>query len=44
MNKKLVVYFSYTGHTKMIVDKIKEKLDYNILKIETVVPYSTNKI
>ena len=27
MNKKLVVYFSYTGHTKMIVDKIKEKID-----------------
>lgn len=42
MNKKLVVYFSYTGHTKMITDKIKEKLDCDILKIETVVPYSTD--
>ncbi len=42
MNKKLVVYFSYTGHTKMIVDKIKEKLDCDILEIETVVPYSTD--
>ncbi len=42
MNKKLVVYFSYTGHTKMIVDKIKEKLDCDILKIETVEPYSTD--
>ena len=42
MNKKLVVYFSYTGHTKMIVDKIKDKLDCDILKIETVVPYSTD--
>lgn len=42
MRKKLVVYFSYTGHTKMITDKIKEKLDCDILKIETVVPYSTD--
>ncbi len=42
MNKKLIVYFSYTGHTKMIVDKIKEKLDCDILKIETVEPYSTD--
>lgn len=42
MKKKLVVYFSYTGHTKMITDKIKEKLDCDILKIETVVPYSTD--
>ena len=42
MNKKLVVYFSYTGHTTMIVDKIKEKLDCDILKIETVEPYSTD--
>ncbi len=42
MNKKLVVYFSYTGHTKMIVDKIKEKLDCAVLEIETVIPYSTD--
>lgn len=26
----------------MIVDKIKEKLDCDILKIETVIPYSTD--
>lgn len=42
MKKKLVVYFSYTGHTKMIVDKIKEKLDCDVLEIETVIPYSTD--
>lgn len=42
MNKKLVVYFSYTGHTKMIVDKIKEKIDCDVLRIETVIPYSTD--
>lgn len=40
--KKLVVYFSYTGNTEMIVNKIKEKLDCDILKIETKVPYSTD--
>lgn len=42
MKKKLVVYFSYTGHTKMITDKIKEKLDCDVLEIETVIPYSTD--
>lgn len=40
--KKLVVYFSYTGNTEMIANKIKEKLDCDILKIETKVPYSTD--
>lgn len=38
--KKLIVYFSYTGNTSMIANKIKEKLDCDILEIETVVPYS----
>ena len=40
--KKLIVYFSYTGNTRMIANKIKEKLDCDILEIETVVPYSTD--
>ena len=38
--KKLIVYFSYTGNTRMIANKIKEKLDCDILEIETVVTYS----
>ena len=38
--KKLIVYFSYTGNTRMIANKIKEKLDCDILEIETVKPYS----
>lgn len=37
---KLIVYFSYTGNTKMIANRIKEKLNCNILEIKTVVPYS----
>lgn len=38
--KKLVVYFSYTGNTKMIANKIKKKLNCDILEIKTVIPYS----
>ena len=42
MNKKLVVFFSYTGNTKMIAGMIKDKLNCDILEIETVIPYSTD--
>ena len=37
---KLVVYFSYTGNTKTIANKIREKLNCDILEIKTVIPYS----
>ena len=37
---KLIVFFSYTGNTKMIANKIKEKLNCDILEIKTVIPYS----
>ena len=37
---KLIVYFSYTNNTKMIAEKIKEKLNCDILEIKTVIPYS----
>lgn len=37
---KLIVYFSYTGNTRTIANKIKEKLDCDILEIKTVIPYS----
>lgn len=30
-NRKIVVYYSYTGHTRMISEKIKEKLNCDIL-------------
>lgn len=37
---KLVVYFSYTGNTKMIANRIKKKINCDILEIKTVIPYS----
>lgn len=37
---KLIVYFSYTNNTRMIANKIKEKLDCDILEVKTVIPYS----
>ena len=39
-SKKLVVYYSYTGHTKMIAESIQKKLGCDILEIKTVIPYS----
>lgn len=40
--KPLVIYYSYRGNTKSIVDIIQKKIDADVLRIETVVPYSTN--
>lgn len=40
MGKQIIIYFSYTGNTKMIAKKIEEKLNCDILQIETVIPYS----
>ncbi len=37
---KLIVYFSYTGNTRMIAKKIREKLNCDILEIKTLIPYS----
>ena len=37
---KLIAYFSYTGNTKMIANKIKEKLNCDSIEIKTVIPYS----
>lgn len=39
---KLLVYFSYSGNTKMIANEIKNKLNCDILEIKTNVPYSNN--
>lgn len=41
-NKKLVVFFTYTGHTKFIVDKIKEQIDCDVLEVKPIKPYSNN--
>ena len=39
-DKKLVVFYSYTGHTKYIAEMIKEKLNCDILEINPVKRYS----
>ncbi len=41
-SKKLIVYYSYTGHTKMIAESIQKKLKCDILEIKPVKPYSTD--
>ena len=40
MNKKIVVYFSYTGNTRKIANMIKDKLNCDILELKPVIPYS----
>lgn len=40
MKNKLIVFFSYTGNTRKIAYKIKEKLGCDILEIKTIIPYS----
>ena len=42
MNKKLIVYFSYTGNTRKIANMIKDKPNCDILKLKPVEPYSTD--
>ena len=39
---RLVVYFSYTGNTEKIAEMIQKKLNCDILKLNPVVPYSTD--
>lgn len=39
--KKAIVYYSYSGNTKSIVDMIKEKVDVDVYEIKPKTPYST---
>ena len=41
-NKKIIVYFSYTGNTKKIAEKIQKKLGCDIIEIKPEKPYSTD--
>ena len=41
-SKKLVVYYSYTGNTKMIAERIQKMLKCDVLEIKPVIPYSTD--
>lgn len=38
--KTLVVYYSYSGNTKQVVDMIKEKKNFDVLEIKPVNAYS----
>lgn len=38
--KTILIYYSYTGHTKMIAQRIQEKLGCDILELKPVKPYS----
>ncbi|MDO4283219.1 MAG: flavodoxin [Clostridia bacterium] len=37
--KTLIVYYTYTGHTKMIAEKIRKVLNCDILELEMKEPY-----
>ncbi len=41
-NKSIIVYYSYTGNTRMIAKRIKEKLNCDILELNPKIPYSTD--
>ena len=40
--KTIVIYYGYGKHTRMIAERIKEKLDCDILEIKPKVPYSND--
>ena len=42
MNNKLLVYFSFTGNTKMIAEQISKELNCNILELRPKEKYSEN--
>ena len=39
---RAIVYYSYSGNTRGIVSRIKDKYDYDVLEIKPVIPYSDN--
>lgn len=40
--KTLIVYYGYGKHTRMIAERIKEKIDCDILEIKPRIPYSND--
>lgn len=40
--KKIIIYYSYTGHTKMIAEYMAKKLNCEILELKSIKPYSTD--
>lgn len=39
---KLLVYFSYTGHTKYIAEIIKQNINCDVIRLEPVISYSND--
>ena len=42
MSNKLIVYYSYTNHTKQIAEDIQKQLQCDIIELKPVRPYSTD--
>ena len=42
MDKTLIVYYTYTGNTKIIASQIKQQLNCDILELQPVVPFSSD--
>ena len=42
MDKILVIYYSYTGNSKKVAEYVKDKLDADILELESVEPFSSD--
>ncbi len=40
--KTLIIYYSYTGNTRMVAEILKEKIGGDLIEIKPVVPYSDN--
>src|SRR5574344_1762857 len=40
--KKLIIYYSYSGNTKKVVQKIQEKLSCDVLELKPKTPFSTD--
>ena len=40
--KSLIVYFSWSGNTKNIVDSFNKEFNFDTIKIERKIPYSTD--
>ena len=38
--KPLVLYYSYSGNTKQVAEKIHQEIGGDIVRIETVTPYT----
>ncbi len=42
MSKTLVVFYSYSGNTKLVAEKIRNKLNCDLLEIKPEIPFSSD--